>query len=174
MKFFKMMASLALIVLGAALILSGLHVLPGAGGIDLLHQEIGIATAKTTDMSTVSQATGAQLVGYGSDKDTYSRGDTAKGYIVIKNTGSTNINDVTVSASVARGVPLLGTISLGSKDFTIGGLNIGPGETKRAEFAVSIPGEVSGISTAGGYDLKGNVLVGGQQIGSFSKHITVV
>ena len=75
---------------------------------------------------------------------------------------------------MARALPILGTVSLGGKDFTIGGLNIKPGETKRAEYAVNIPGEVSGISTAGGYELKGNVLVGGQQIGSFSKHITVV
>jgi hypothetical protein len=167
---FNLLLSMALITLGVGLFLSGLHAMLGSYGAS--YQEVGPAV-NVTATSTPSGTSEAQLVGYGTDKDTYNRGDTANGYITLKNTGNTVINDVTVSVSAARSVPALGTASLGSKDYKITGLNIQPGETKKAEFSVSIPIEFSGFSTTGDYDVNGNVLVGGKQVGSFSKHIKV-
>ncbi len=149
---FNLLAAVTLIMLGLGLALSGLHAMPGAAA---------------------DAAAPVQLVGYGTDRDTYSRGDTAHGYLTLKNTGSAVINDVTVSVSVSRSVPVLGTMSLGSKDYKLTSLGIGPGETKKAEFSVSIPKEFHGFSTAGDYDVNGNVLVGGKQAGSFSKRIKV-
>ncbi len=178
---FNLLLSAALIVLGISLVLSGLHAVQGSGGVS--YQKVSPAINATAspvasvNVTAVASATpgkvSAQLVGYGTDKDTYSKGSTANGYIVLKNTGSTAINDVTVSVSVARSVPALGTASLGSKDFKISNLNIQPGETKKAEFSVNIPSEYSGFSTAGEYDVNGNVLVDGKNVGSFSKHIKV-
>ncbi len=161
---FNLSLSLAMITLGLGLVLSGLHAMPSVVSYQEVRPDTGVAAIPSTD---------AQLVGYGTDKDTYGRGDTANGYITLKNTGSTAINDVTVSVSVARSVPVLGTTTLGSKDYTITGLNIQPGETKNADFSVNIPKEYGGFSTAGDYDVNGNVLIGSKQVGSFSKRIKV-
>jgi len=158
-RYFNLLVSLALILIGTSMVLCGLHVIPG---------EASAATQGTV----VKPA--AQVVSYGTDKDTYARGDTANGFIELKNTGDSIINDITVNAKVSRAVPLLGSLSLGSKDFKIAGLNIPPGKTKKASFAVDIPKEFSGISTAGSYDLSGTVYVNGVQAGTFSKHIRVV
>ena len=151
----------------------------------LLYQQVQPATApadnttaptvaSVTVTSVPSNASKAQLVDYGTDNTTYSRGSKANGYITLKNTGSAAINDVTISVTAARSVPALGTATLGTKDFKITDLNIQPGETKKVEFSVDIPSEYSGFSTAGDYDLNGNVLVDGQKVGSFSKHLKVV
>jgi hypothetical protein len=183
---FNILLSAALIMLGFGLVLSGLHAMPTV----VSYQEVmpanvtvpvasatatPVPSVKVTATTVASGAPGvsAQLVSYGTDKDTYNRGDTANGYITLKNTGNSVINDVTVSVTVARSVPALGTASLGSKDYKINDLNIQPGETKKAEFSVNIPSEFSGFSTAGNYDVNGNVLVGGNQVGSFSKQIKV-
>ncbi|HTX43929.1 MAG TPA: hypothetical protein VMC61_04310 [Methanocella sp.] len=162
---FNLLLSLAMITLGIGLVLSGLHAMP---------RVVSDREARADANAMAVPSLEAQLVGYGTDKDTYSRGDTANGYITLKNTGSTAINDVTLSVSVARSVPLLGTMSLGSKDFKVKGLNIRPGEAKKAEFSVDIPKEYRGFSTAGDYDVNGNVLVGGKPVGSFSKRIKVM
>jgi hypothetical protein len=124
--------------------------------------------------SSPSGTASAQLVKYGTDKDTYKAGETAIGYITLKNTGSTVINDAVVSLSISKAMGALGMTPLGSMDFSITGLDIKPGETKSAEFSVKIPKQYSGFSTTGSYDLGGKVLVNGQQVGSFSKHINVV
>lgn len=130
--------------------------------------------AAATAASASSGAAGAKLVGYGTDKDAYHRGDTAAGYITLKNTGDAVIDEVTISVSVARSVPLLGKLSLGSRDFKLSGLGIRPGQTKKAGFSVDIPKEYGGLSTAGNYELNGKVLVGGDQVGSFARQIKVV
>jgi len=182
---FNILLSLALITLGFGRVLAGLHAMPVSYGVSsqdsrpvvsVTVSPVASAPAATVTATTTAVPSGAfeaQVVGYGTDKDTYNRGDTAKGHITLKNTGNTAINDVTVSVTVARSVPALGTATLGSKDYNIGGLNIRPGETKKAEFSNNIPAEYSGFSTAGEYDVNGNVLVGGKQVGSFSKHIKV-
>lgn len=182
---YRFLMPIAMIALGICLVVAGLHGVQGSNAAGLLYQQVQPATTPagtttTTPVASVtvttvpSNASKAQLVDYGTDNSTYKRGSKANGYITLKNTGDTTINDVTISVTAARSIPALGTASLGTKDFKITDLNIQPGETKKAEFSVDIPNEYSGFSTAGDYDLNGNVLVGGQKVGSFSKHVTVV
>jgi uncharacterized membrane protein len=115
----------------------------------------------------------AQLVNYGTSSDTFKRGERASGFVTIKNTGNTPINDVTASVSASAKLPVIGATNVGSKDYTFGNLNIQPGETKRVEFAVDIPSEYKGISTAGDYDLHVTMKTGGKDIGSFTKTVKV-
>lgn len=132
------------------------------------------ATPVPAAMSTGSQAgTSAQLANYGTDKDTFSRGEQATGFITIKNTGNTVINEVTTAVSVSRAVPVIGQTTLGSKDYTFSDLNINPGETKRVEFKADIPSEYKGVSTAGDYTLQVTVRTGGAEVGSFTKTIKI-
>ena len=115
----------------------------------------------------------AKLVNYGTDKDTFQRGQRATGFITVQNTGNTVINDLTASVAAKAQLPVIGSTSLGSKDYTFSDLNIQPGQTKRVEFTVDIPSEYKGVSTAGTYDLSVTVKAGSQDIGSFSKTVKV-
>lgn len=195
---FYLMLSLVLIMAGIMMVVTGVQ---GSNGAVPQYQEVKVttvasptatavvsevaspvATAKVSPTGTVkvtaaaepSGKVSAEVAGYGTDKDTYNRGDKASGYIMLKNTGDVAIKDVTVKVTVSRKVPALGTTTIGSKDFKISGLNVNPGETKKAEFSVDIPKEYSGFSTAGDYQLNGKILVGGKGVGDFSKSIKVV
>ena len=117
--------------------------------------------------------TSAELTDYGTDKDTYHPGEAATGFIVVKNTGNTAINEVTTSVSARRSVPVIGSITVGSQAYTSRDLNIGPGETRRIEFTQEIPAEYKGISTAGDYTFDVTVKVGDTEVGSFSKSVKV-
>ena len=176
-RYFKAWVSLTSIMIGALIVLSGLYGVLGFHSSGALCQQVSVAAVSpnSNPAGMVNTAVAnAQLVNYGTDKDTYKRGETANGYATIKNTGSTVIDTVTISAKVSRSMPLVGSLSVLSKDFKVTGLNIKPGETKKVQFSVNIPSTFSGFSTAGSYDIKGNVLVNGKQLGSFSKHIKVV
>ena len=127
----------------------------------------------TATMATGTQTAAGQLVGYGTDKDTFSRGEQATGYIQVKNTGNTMINDITASISASAKVPVVGQTTLGTKDYTFSNLNIQPGETKRIEFKADIPSDVKGVSTAGDYSLHATIKAGGTDLGSFSKDIKI-
>jgi hypothetical protein len=118
-------------------------------------------------------ATAAKIVNYGTDKDTFKRGERATGFITIQNTGGMTINDITASVSAKAQLPVIGSTAVGSKDYTFNNLNIKPGETKRVEFIVDIPSEYKGVSTAGTYNLDVNVKTGSANIGSFSKSVKV-
>ncbi len=131
------------------------------------------ATAQPTAAAVAGGATSAQILNYGTDSDTFKRGERATGFITVKNTGGTVINDVTTSVSADVKLPVIGATSVGTKDYTFNNLNIKPGETKRIEFAVDIPSEYKGVSTAGDYDLHVAVKAGGTDIGSFSKSVKV-
>lgn len=170
---FNVIVAVSLVLFGFILAISGLatayeipvSISPGlthAMALDLVVPAIAAGT------------TSAEIVNYGTDKDIYNKGDTAKGFITLKNTGNTDINDVTVSVSVARSVPVLGMMTLGSQDFKLTGLNIKPGETKNADYSVTIPSDYKGLSTAGDYKVSGKVIVGGKDAGSFTKSIKVV
>lgn len=115
----------------------------------------------------------ARLVDYGTDKDTYKRGDTAVAYIVIKNTGTVPINEATLKIKVERYVSVVGYVNVQSPTTTLTDLNIKPGETKRAEYLIAIPNDYEGISTAGKYRFTIDVLVWGSDIGNFHKEATV-
>lgn len=131
------------------------------------------ATAQPTAAVVPGGTTSAQMLNYGTDSDTFKRGERATGFITVKNTGGTVINDVTTSVSADVKLPVIGATSVGAKDYTFNNLNIKPGETKRIEFAVDIPSEYKGVSTAGDYDLHVAVKAGGTDIGSFSKSVKV-
>jgi uncharacterized membrane protein len=115
----------------------------------------------------------AKIVNYGTDSDTFKRGERATGFMTIQNTGNTPINDITTSVSAKAQLPVIGSTAVGSKDYTFNNLNIQPGETKRVEFTVDIPSEYKGVSTAGTYNLDVNVKTGSTNIGSFSKSVKV-
>jgi hypothetical protein len=169
----NVIVAVPLVLLGFMLAASGLtsaYAIPAA-------ISPGLPQALALDLVVPASAAGtmnAEIVNYGTDKDIYKRGDTAKGFITVKNTGDMNINDATISVSVARSVPVLGMMTLGNQDIKLTGLNIKPGETKNAEYSVTIPSDYKGLSTAGDYKVSGKAIVGGKDIGSFSKSIKVV
>jgi hypothetical protein len=112
-------------------------------------------------------------ISYGTDRDVYNRGDTVNGYVEIKNTGNTVINDGTITVSVSRNVPILGALKVASKDISLSSLNIRPGETMRKDFSESIPAEYAGLSTAGKYKVTARVTLEGKDIGTFTKDIEI-
>lgn len=112
-------------------------------------------------------------ISYGTDRDVYNRGDTVNGYVEIKNTGNTVINEGTVSVSVSRNVPILGTMKLGSRDINLNNLNIKPGETMRKDFSETIPAEYAGLSTAGKYKVTATVTLDGKNAGTYSKDVQI-
>lgn len=115
----------------------------------------------------------AELVGWGTDKDTYNRGDTAITYIIIKNTGNVPVNEAGLDIHVERYVSMIGYVPVQSPKTTLTGLNIQPGETKRAEYAITIPTDYEGLSTAGKYLFTVNVNVWDKDIGNFQKIVEV-
>ena len=127
----------------------------------------------TVTAAPAGGAVAGKIVNYGTDKDTFKRGERATGFITVQNTGSTPINDITASVSASASLPVIGSTSVGSKDYTFNNLNIKPGQTKRIEFTVDIPSEYKGVSTAGDYDLHVTVRSGNTDIGSFSKSVKV-
>ncbi len=172
-KYYNLIVAVSLVLLGFIMAVSGLataYAIPTAVSSGLSQALALNMVIPVTAASTMN----AEVVNYGTDKDTYNRGDTAKGFITLKNTGDAIINDVTISVSVARSVPVLGMMTLGSQDIQLTGLNIKPGETKNAEYSVAIPSDFKGLSTAGNYKVSGKVVVGGNDAGSFSKSIKVV
>ena len=112
-------------------------------------------------------------MGYGTDKDTYKRGDTAKAYITIKNTGNVVINDARLQVSVARYVSIVGYVNVQNYPTKLTDLNIQPGETKNAEYNIDIPTEYQGVSTAGDYKFTVDVYVWDSKIGTFTKEVKV-
>ncbi len=141
-----------------------------------------VTTTARPSMSPVSPApTGptpvpnpdAQLVGHGTDKDTYNRGDTAVTYIEIKNIGNVPIQEATLNIKVERYVSVIGYVNVQNPSTTLTDLNIRPGETKKAEYMITIPGDYEGVSTAGKYRFTIDVTVWGKDIGQFQKEVTV-
>lgn len=144
---------------------------PGAGAPVPTVTVAPVATA--TPAPAVQAAPSAEVVNYGTSSDTFRRGERASGFVTIKNTGTMPIDEITASVSANAKLPVIGATKVGSQDYTFSDLNIRPGETKRIEFAVDIPSEYRGISTAGDYDLQVTMKAGGREIGSFSKSVKV-
>jgi hypothetical protein len=147
---------------------------PAPGAAAVPAPSVTVAPVVTaTPAPAAGGATSAEIVNYGTDSDTFKRGDRASGFITVKNTGNTSINDITTSVSASVKLPVIGATDVGNKDYTFNNLNIGPGETKRVEFTVDIPSEYKGVSTAGDYDLHVTAKTGGRDIGSFTKSVKV-
>jgi hypothetical protein len=147
-------------------------------GTSLIMFSIIAITISLGAMAVLVSAVSAQgnvnaAISYGTDKNVYNRGDTVNGYVEIKNTGNTVINDGTVSVSVSRNVPILGALKVASKDISLNSLNIKPGETMRKDFSESIPAEYAGLSTAGKYKVTATVTLDGKNIGTYTKDIEI-
>lgn len=117
--------------------------------------------------------TSATLTDYGTDKDTYNRGDTATGFVALKNTGNTVINNVAVDVSVSKSFSFIGYVKVGETTYTYSDQKIQPGETRRIEFSTVIPSDYKGISTAGDFDFDVAVTAEGTGAGSFSHEVKV-
>jgi len=83
------------------------------------------------------------------------------------------VDEATLDIKVERYVSIVGYVPVQSPTTTLPGLNIPAGETKRAEYLITIPGDYEGISTAGKYRFTIDVIVWGNKIGSFEKVVTV-
>lgn len=116
----------------------------------------------------------AELAGFGTDNDTYNRGDTATVYFIIKNTGTVPIDEAKLHISVARYVSMIGYVNVQTSDKTLASLNIQPGDTKRAEYAITIPSDYQGVSTAGKYTFTVDVIVWDVRIDTFTKEVQVL
>jgi hypothetical protein len=147
--------------------------IPGAGAPAPSVTVKPVTTMAPSATAAGAGATSAKIVNYGTTNDTLKRGERATGFITIKNTGGTTINDITASVSADASLPVVGSMSIGKKDYTFNNLNIKPGETKRIQFTVDIPSEYKGVSTAGDYNLHVTVKTGNTNIGSFSKSVQV-
>ncbi len=115
----------------------------------------------------------SELAGWGTDKDTYKRGETATTYIIIKNTGTVPVDEARLDIKVERYVSVLGYVNLQSTSTTLTGLGVQPGETKKAEYAIAIPADYQGIPTAGKYRFTVDVYVWDTKIGSFQEEVEV-
>ena len=129
------------------------------------------APANPTPAQPVSKK--AELVGWGTDKDTYNRGENATMYIVIKNTGNVPVNDARLDIVVKKYVPIAGPVPVQSPTAPLTDLDIQPGETKNIQYTYPIPSEYQGISTVGKYQFVVNVNVWDTSIGSFQKDIEI-
>jgi hypothetical protein len=107
------------------------------------------------------------------DKKAYNAGDTAHGIVVLKNTGDTVINDVTVNVLVYKSLPLIGYVSMGSKSVTLKSLDITPGMVKKLDQDVKIPNKYKGFRTSGDYKLEVTLSTNGTSIGSFTSYFNV-
>jgi uncharacterized repeat protein (TIGR01451 family) len=118
--------------------------------------------------------TSATIVDHGTDKDTYNRGDTATGYVTLKNTGNTVINNVVMDVSVSKSFSFIGYVKVEEASYPYSGENIQPGETRRIEFSTIIPSDYKGISTAGDFDFEVTVAAEGISVGSFTQKVKVL
>jgi hypothetical protein len=113
-----------------------------------------------------------QLVEGYTDKATYSAGDKVTGTVVLKNTGSVVIDDVTVYVSAYKNTPM-GYVYIGSKSATLDNLRITPGMVKKLDRHVTIPGKFAKSLISGDYRLDVTLSTGGTQIGSFTTYVTI-
>ncbi|WP_424359349.1 hypothetical protein [Methanocella sp. MCL-LM] len=123
----------------------------------------------------VSGIMDAEMVGYGTDQDTYNRGDTATCYVEVRNTGEVPIERVDFIVNVYTTRPFIGKIhAIDDQTYTVDQQGIEPGTTKRVEISVVIPESYQGFNTAGDYQFEIVVRIGDKEIGNFSKDIKVV
>jgi hypothetical protein len=119
------------------------------------------------------QITSATIVDHGTDKDTYNRGDTATGYVTLKNTGNTVINNVNMDVSVSKSFSFIGFVKVGETSYPYTSENIQPGNTGRIEFSTVIPSDYKGISTAGDFEFEVTVTAEDMSVGSFTQSVKV-
>jgi hypothetical protein len=129
------------------------------------------ATPTATPMSAGDGSSGyaAKVVDKGIDTKTVSPGGTIAGYAVIRNTGNDLIKDALVHLDVMKPRENAHAIKVATLEQPLSGLYIAPGDQKRAEFSISLPGSVA----AGDYVLQATVEANGQQADTFTLPVTV-
>jgi uncharacterized repeat protein (TIGR01451 family) len=135
----------------------------------------GHPASSSTPIPTSSgpSVTSAVLADHGTDKQVYDRGDTATGFIVIRNTGNTVINNVNMNVSVSKYISFLGYVNVGRTSYPYRDEKIQPGDTRRIEFTTVIPKEYQGMSTAGDFEFSVDVTAEGRDVGSFTQIVKV-
>lgn len=116
----------------------------------------------------------AEILSYGTDKDTYRRGDKVTAFITIKNKGATTISNVDLNVSIAKSMSLLGYVNVYNTEYPLKDLQIQPGETKKIQASERMPEDFHGISTQGKYELKIKVHIGDKEIGNITMPITIL
>jgi hypothetical protein len=126
-------------------------------------------TAAPSPSTTPQPVLSGQTSNWGTDKNTYGRGSTMTGWVDVTNTGNVPITEIDFKIVMTRtDFPIAKTDKYNSQ-----GLNIQPGQTQRITFSEIIPATYDGISTAGNYRLAATANLAGQNIGSYSKGITI-
>ncbi|MGE5556959.1 MAG: hypothetical protein ACM3QV_00345 [Caulobacteraceae bacterium] len=109
----------------------------------------------------------AEIVDWGTDKDEYKPGETAKAWITIRNTGSSPIKEVTLRGKVQR--KIAGRfIGLGGHEITLSDLNIQPGGTESYKQTQYVP------YAPGTYKANIVVIIDGVEIANLEKIITIL
>jgi uncharacterized membrane protein len=108
-----------------------------------------------------------QVSNYAFVTQTINPGGVINGYVELQNTGSSVINDALISLSLVP-VDRPSTI-VATRDQTLSNLNIQPGETKRVDFSINAPGDV----TAGNDNVQATVKANNQDIKSFTSSVRV-
>jgi hypothetical protein len=67
----------------------------------------------------------------------------------------------------------VGYVNVQSPKTTLTDLGVQPGETKKAEYKITIPSDYQGVSTAGKYRFTVDVYVWDKKIGNFQKEVEV-
>jgi len=137
----------------------------------------GLPTVTVTPVVTPSPTTApvvsTELSDWGTDKDTYARGDNATGWVYVLNTGEGTIDGMDFTLVIHRSVFLIGDYSI-TYNYNMTGLDIKPGMKEKVQFIQQIPAEYSGISTTGDYRFDVTAFLSGKAIGNFSKNVRVV
>jgi hypothetical protein len=141
---------------------------PGPGSASPPPTQVTPAVTPTTNPKPQPEA---NLTGWGTDRETYARGDTANGWVDVLNTGSVPIDRIEFTIVIKRTIlflPVEKTFSYNATD-----LDIQPGKTKKVQFSQVIPAEYSGVSTAGDYQFMVTASIAGKEAGSFTRSVKV-
>ncbi len=123
--------------------------------------------AMTDDAAAADQV--AKVVDYGLITTTASPGGTITGYAVIRNTDKDMIKDAQVHLDVFEPRKNAHAIRVATLDQPLSNLDIAPGDQKRAEFSINLPGSLE----AGEYSWQATVIANGQQAETFTMPVTV-
>ena len=146
--------------------------LPGADGIDRYYNLIIINKTMMTPIHVffiagASQDIKAEIVDWGTDKDSYRVGDRATVRVAIKNTGNADITKVEVHAGIEK--EFLGNfVKVVSDRITVPINRIRPGEVEQYRQTATIP------NFPGKYRIDVKVLANGHEIGRHQKIIEVI
>jgi hypothetical protein len=134
---------------------------------------VPVPTMKTANATMTGDVAAADRVAkvadYGLVTAAASPGGTITGYAVIHNTGKDMIKDAQVHVDVYKPRENAGAIGVATVDQPLSGLNIVPGDQKRAEFSINLPGSVE----AGLYSVETTVIANGQQAETFTMPVSV-